>query len=314
MNYRNSPKKEIRSRNKDSYLRISISAVAIQVISVFIVVCICTVFVSSCAGLSPVSAIEVDQSIESKSIESEPSMIVVENDAFKTLSNDSWELEPTLLTTPDVVDVEYETGTVIATVNIREMPSTDSTILHTASSGTEIKYYDYNDKWYQVIFEDDVAFAYKDYIYPGKIDYRSIRVSSAGFKSYMDYSTITAKSSPQYKIQHNFAYTDGNGLRLANQRYCIALGSAVNTKIGQYVDVVLANGTVINCIYADQKADIHTNADNLTTTANGCVSEFLVDYPSLNGTAKQMGDVSWIRDEWQSAVVELRVLDVNIFD
>lgn len=50
----------------------------------------------------------------------------------------------------------------------------------------------------------------------------------------MDYRTITDKTSKQFDMQNNEAYTDVNtGLRMVNDRYCIAVGSFYTKTIGK---------------------------------------------------------------------------------
>ena len=109
--------------------------------------------------------------------------------------------------------------------------------------------------------------------------------STSGFKSYMSYKAITSTSSPQYKLQHSYAYTGDYGIRQVNGRYCIAIGTFSGASIGTYVDLILNNGTTIHCIIGDFKSNAHTDASNMMTS-NGCVSEFIVDMNSFNSTAK----------------------------
>ena len=148
-----------------------------------------------------------------------------------------------------------------------------------------------------------------------ELEYKSYSIpKNKGFKSYMGYKTLTNKSSWQYKLQQSYAKTGDYGIRMVEGRYCIAVGSHFKTSIGQYLDLVLENGTVIPCIMADLKADIHTDSSNIVTLHNGCVSEFVVDTSVLNRTAKKMGDISYCLEDWKSPVVEIRVYDKNIFD
>ena len=135
-----------------------------------------------------------------------------------------------------------------------------------------------------------------------------------GFKSYMDYRSITSTSSKQYKLQKLYAVNGDYGIRTVNGRYCIALGSHFTSNIGQYIDLVLANGTIIPCILADQKADIHTDKNNIVTLHNGCVSEFIVDTQCLDELAKKMGNISYCKNEWKSTVNKVIVYDKNVFD
>ena len=97
-------------------------------------------------------------------------------------------------------------------------------------------------------------------------------------------------------------------------RYCIALGSYFTTTIGQYIDIVLANGTVIPCILGDQKADAHTDSLHVAHRTDGSVVEFIVDKKVLPNTPKRMGNISYSYDEWRSPVVQIIVYDINIFD
>lgn len=135
-----------------------------------------------------------------------------------------------------------------------------------------------------------------------------------GFKSYMDYRTITNRSSKQYQLQNLYTNTNDYGLRMVGDRYCIAVGTHFNAEIGQYLDLILENGTVIPCVLSDIKADIHTDESNIVTLHNGCVSEFIVDTQSLYNKAKIMGDISHCYYEWISPVVQIVVYEQNVFN
>ena len=133
---------------------------------------------------------------------------------------------------------------------------------------------------------------------------------TTGFKSYMSYTAITKKSSPQYILQQG-CITDPLGLRKINDRYVIAVGTAVGGHIGTYVDLILENGVVIPCVIGDYKAAIHTDATNLVG-GNGCASEFLIEKGSLFTPAKQAGDISVCYPEWSSRVVIIRRYDSGV--
>lgn len=117
-------------------------------------------------------------------------------------------------------------------------------------------------------------------------------IGYGSYKCYEDYRCITDTTSPQWRIQQK-AWTDDNGLRRYEDRYCIALGSAFGTDIGDNYIIELETGAQFRCILADQKADCDTNAEH-TADMNGAVIEFIVDTPMLNESVKQMGDVSYI--------------------
>lgn len=127
-----------------------------------------------------------------------------------------------------------------------------------------------------------------------------------GQKTYMDYRTITSTGTYEYKLQNSVAYTNDDGIRMINGRYCIAVGTAFGTRIGQYIDLVLENGTVIHCVMGDTKADEHTDPEHVFTVASGCCSEFIVETKKLNGVARS-GDVSNAHPEWKSAVSKVMV-------
>lgn len=131
---------------------------------------------------------------------------------------------------------------------------------------------------------------------------------TTGFKSYMSYTAITKKTSPQYALQQ-LCVTDAFGLRKFNDRYVIAVGTGVGGQVGTCVDLILENGTIIPCVIGEYKAAQHTDVTNLIS-GNGCVSEFLIDNNSLYGPAKKAGDISACCPEWASRVVIIRRYDL----
>lgn len=133
-------------------------------------------------------------------------------------------------------------------------------------------------------------------------------------KSWMNYTAITAKSSRQYKLQHKYAYTGTYGIRMVDERYCIAVGSYFTTKIGQYMDIVLANGTVIPCILGDCKANAHTDKLNIAHMSDGSVVEFVVDQSKFIRKPRRSGDASDCCPEWDSPVVQIKIYNYNVFE
>lgn len=135
-----------------------------------------------------------------------------------------------------------------------------------------------------------------------------------GMKKWMGYK-LFGRGSKQYRLQQ-YCITDSFGLRGVDGLYTIAIGSRFGTKIGQRIDLVLENGTVIPCVMGDQKADIHTDETNTfsNTTRNLCCSEFIVDAARLKSEAAHRGDASFVHDIWQSPVTKIVVYDINILD
>lgn len=127
------------------------------------------------------------------------------------------------------------------------------------------------------------------------------------FKSYMSYKAITNKSSLQYKLQQK-AYTGEYGIRMVEGRYCIALGSYYSENIGTKIDLIMANGSILPCILGDQKADQHTDAQNIRAR-DGSVVEFIIDKKSLHKTARQMGDISYADAKFSGEILEIRVYE-----
>ena len=216
-------------------------------------------------------------------------------------------------TNEPIVNNEEYIGYLTSNINVRSEPSTDSEILEVYPFNEKIQYQKYNDEWVEIQYKSGIAYIFSEYISDEQLDYTEyIAPITSGFKSYMPYTTITSKSSPQYKLQQ-IAYTGTYGIRQYDNRYCVAIGTAFNADVGTYFDLILANGTVIPCIVADIKADRHTDSNNMITIANGCLTEFIVDSSALNKNAKRMGDISYCNEDWDSRVEKIRVYDKNVF-
>lgn len=77
---------------------------------------------------------------------------------------------------------------------------------------------------------------------------------------------------------------------------------------------MLENGEVIPIIVSDFKDDIDTEENNIVTSGNGCVSEFIVDTEKLNQNAKVSGNISKCIKEWDSSTVSIKIYERNLFD
>lgn len=117
-------------------------------------------------------------------------------------------------------------------------------------------------------------------------------VTGGDFKCYEDYRCITDTSSPQYEIQLH-SWTDDNGLRRYESYYCVALGSAYGSTIGDKYIITLSTGQQFAAILADQKADRDT-VDGHTRDRSGAVVEFIVETGALPYEVRQSGSVSSI--------------------
>lgn len=209
--------------------------------------------------------------------------------------------------------VEYNLSNVgyvnVSGLRVRENPDINSNVVEYLSWGDKIEYSEYDDEWLVIKVNDNYSYVSKKYISDTLPNYKSKRVVGDTRKSYMDFKMITSKSSPQYKLQHKYAYTDDTGIRMVDGRYCVALGSYYTHKIGQYVDLVLENGTIIPCIIGDQKDDRDTNASH-TIAHDGSATEFIVETKALSGKTRRMGDIGYAQSDWLSNVVEVRIYDI----
>lgn len=203
------------------------------------------------------------------------------------------------------------------TVNVMQQPYQCSEVLGVIPFNTCIIYQIYDDEWVHVEYEDSNIGAYikrEDISVNQPESFEYFIINKIKFKSYMPYTSITDKASKQYELQDTYAYTGIHGIRQVNHRYCVAVGTAFNTNIGDYVDLILENGEVIPVIISDIKADKDTDSRNIATKANGCVSEFIVDTDFLHKEAKKNGSISFCKNEWDSPVVSIKVYNKNIFE
>jgi hypothetical protein len=197
-------------------------------------------------------------------------------------------------------------------VKVRQEPKKKSKILIMFKMNKKIKYHSYNKKWIKIKYKKGFAYIYKKDISKKKIKIKIYSVPKySGYKSWMPYTAITSPSSPQYRLQHQYAYTGKYGIRMVNDRYCVAIGSYFKASIGQYFDLILANGTIIKCIKSDEKANRDTDSANIFST-NGCCSEFLIDRNSLAHSIRLSGDASSACKAWKSRVIKVRVYKKNI--
>lgn len=132
-----------------------------------------------------------------------------------------------------------------------------------------------------------------------------------GKKTYMSFRAITDTTSKQYMLQQK-AYNDEFGFRKIGNRYLVAIGTAFNASVGQYFDAELDNGTIIECIVGDIKADKDTDKSNVFTT-QGCCLEFIVNTKTLEPIVKKMGDCSYLQEEWNSPCFQYKVYNLTEF-
>ncbi len=138
--------------------------------------------------------------------------------------------------------------------------------------------------------------------------YRSYDIpENTGFKSFMGYKKLTCWK--QKRVQ-KIAETNEEGIRTVDGRYCIAVGTKFDAPVGQYIDVILENGEVIECVVGDIKADADTDKDNIFT--GKCCSEFIVDTKKIDKEVRYHGDMSYANKKWNSPVCQIKTYDLNV--
>lgn len=200
-------------------------------------------------------------------------------------------------------------------VNVRTRDSLDSEVITVLKRGDVIYTFEKQDNgWTKVLYKNEVRYVCSKYLSKKKpkeevlgsyIEYTA--PSGHHPKSYMDWDCITSPSSQQYKLKQS-CYIGNYGVIMHQGRYCVALGSGfIKTGVGTKFDLVLANGTVIPCIAGDMKADAHTDSSHRITCHDGSIAEFIVNTSSLVSRARQMGDISYSCNEWNSEIARIRV-------
>ena len=231
------------------------------------------------------------------------SSVIEESLESNNISGKTKHIEEAVKEPPVVEEVKIQQeGWTTTTLNVREEPNTDSNILDTLPFNTYIKYYEYNDEWAEIAYDNGQAYISRDYISDEECEFVMYDVpKTRGFKSYMPYTAITNKKSKQYKLQQ-IASTGAYGIRVVDSRYLVAIGTAFNAEVGTYIDLILEDGFVIPCIVGDVKSPKHTDSSNMITMHNGCVSEFIIDSKALHKSIKKSGDVSSCNENWNGCV------------
>ena len=204
-------------------------------------------------------------------------------------------------------------GYVKTTLNVRKQPTTESKVIGTLTFNQKITYTKHDEKWVKIKYDNKDAYVCADYITKKPCKYTTYTTPRHSFKSYMSYKMITLKSSKQYKLQHTVAYTGNYGIRMINGRYCAAIGTGYDISVGDYVDLVLKNGTIIPIIISDIKDDKHTDSSNRYTRHDSSVAEFIVDNSSLVTVVKRTGDISNACKKWDSPIVQVKRYSKNVF-
>ena len=253
--------------------------------------------------------------VEEPKVEEAKQEVVEETEEPAPEFEDSYELE-------NVGYISSEVG-----LNVRTYPSMDepSEVVGVLPFAEEVYYTSLESPhagWVVIEYEGEYRFIAEKFINDEKpmpvsssvvmnASYSDYSVPSDNRKSYMGWKSITNRSSLQYKLQQA-AYTGDYGVREVNGRYCIAIGSYYGASIGQYIDVILEDGTILPCIKGDAKKNSDTINGNAVGADGGAV-EFIVSTDSIPRAARQQGSMTE-GTGWGSKVVTIRVYNANYFD
>lgn len=191
-------------------------------------------------------------------------------------------------------------------VNVYSKPSKSSDVVSELSYSSKITCLVENDNWY----DTGNGYVRVGDVEPGGLQVRQFKLpKNSGYKSFMYSSSITSWDPLKVK---NLAKVGEYGILTVDDRFCVAVGTGANIKVGQYFDAVLSNGTVIPCVLCDTKDNKDTLANNITAKGNGCVLEFVVDKSKVNKKVLHAGDVSAANMKWKSTVDKLLIYNYNI--
>lgn len=142
-----------------------------------------------------------------------------------------------------------------------------------------------------------------------------------GWKPLAWYTAVNDRSMPQWRLQQ-IAKTAENGVRVVQDpngewRYCVALpvywAGGTHLDIGRCVDIHMENGAVLKCVLGDTKRPWKSvNGEGKYGIGHNEVIEVQCDLSKMNPIVPQMGDASYIGDEWVGEAKKIVVLDMFI--
>lgn len=139
-----------------------------------------------------------------------------------------------------------------------------------------------------------------------KMDVPTTPDSNTGQKTYMDYRTITNKTSAQYALQQQpEVWTDELGLRRYGNYYMCAMGTYYGF-VGDVFRITVSSGNSFEIILGDIKSDLHT--DELHQHKNGNIVEFIVDQDKLSSTVRTYGDISKASPLFEGTITNIEKL------
>ena len=120
--------------------------------------------------------------------------------------------------------------------------------------------------------------------------------------SYMGWQCITDRSSNQYRLRETAGMNfDKEGFARIGDRYVVATTTTFGN-VGDYIDVVQSDGTIIKCIIGDIKNQNDAGCNKWGHSNGNCVVEFVVDKASWYDTEKT---VVGLHPEWNQNISKI---------
>ena len=142
------------------------------------------------------------------------------------------------------------------------------------------------------------------------------------WKPWAHHTAVNLKTSPQYRMQKNYAKTDpSNGLRYCidpygEKRYCVALNDywcgGDSSDIGRCFDVVMANGATIKCCLGDTKRTEKSQNGEGKFGSKGELLEFQAEETVLKKYLGKAGDISNLGGAFVGEAVKIIAYDYFI--
>lgn len=137
----------------------------------------------------------------------------------------------------------------------------------------------------------------------GQINVMSLPSVPGDKKTFMGFDAIQNKLSKQWYLQQ-VATTDENGFRRIGIYYLVALGTFYAKNIGDTFTITFEDGSQIQIMVGDVKANEHTDINNQYTLHDGSIVEFIVDKSKISDKIHSSGSCASVIGEGK--VIEIR--------
>lgn len=124
--------------------------------------------------------------------------------------------------------------------------------------------------------------------------------------TYMGWQLITAPDSMQYKLREQAGMKfDNEGFGIIDGRYVVACTTTYG-RVGDYIDVYQADGSIIPCIIGDIKSQGDAGCTIWGHQNGNCIIEFVVDYNTWYGSPMHSNPgSSSCHPEWNQNITKI---------